>query len=224
MDWVKWIDENIPFTYAKFGDGEYLVSIKRPGQNCDNTKYTPKLSNSVIQSYKYLATLKNSYLGKWSSDYKVYGFFEKIVIPIWADYHVFIFGNKKEFVNKLPLLKSIKNSTQQKIYVCNEDNSKVKSIFNIDNCIIVHPSDWFEHNYDVILQKTRDAIINPDSIIIMTSAGMGAKPLLADLRKLYPNAILLDIGSGFDSLVYKKTRSYNNNLKREEIDEFIRLL
>ena len=58
----------------------------------------------------------------------------------------------------------------------------------------------------------------------MTSAGMGAKPLLADLRKLYPYAILIDIGSGFDLFVYKKSRSYNMNLTKKEIDEFIDLL
>jgi hypothetical protein len=224
MDFLNLINQNKPFTYAKYGDGEYLVSINRTGQNCDNTPYTSKLSNAVIQSYKYLAPLKNSYLGKWNSDSKVYSFFENLVIPTWADYCAFIFGTKEQFENKLPLLKSIQNATQQKIYICNAANSAVASLFKIDNAVIVHPSNWFENDYNLILQQTRDAIINPDSIIIMTSAGMGAKPLLADLRKLYPNAILIDIGSGFDLFAYKKSRSYNMNLTKNEIDEFIALL
>ena len=224
MDFTNKIINNQPFTYAKYGDGEYLVASKRKGQNCDHTQYTEKLGNAVIDSYKYLAPLYNSYIGKWDGDYKVFGFFEKIFKPTWSDYSAFIFGNKKEFQIKLPLLKSIKYATQQKIYVCNQDNFKVNSIFNIDNCVLVHPSDWFEINYDIILQQTKNSVLNPDSVIIMTSAGMGAKPLLADLRKLFPNAILIDIGSAFDLFVYKKTRSYNLNLTKDEIDAFIAFL
>tara|TARA_R110000868_G_C10819661_1_gene758537 strand:- start:52 stop:732 length:681 start_codon:yes stop_codon:yes gene_type:complete len=224
MAWINKIINNEPFTYAKYGDGEYLVSINRQGMNCDYTPYTSKLSNAVIQSYKYLAPLQNSYIGRWFDDSVVYKYFENIIKPTWADYCAFIFGNKNEFINKLPLLKTIRNATQQKIYICNDANSAVAPLFKIDNTIIVHPSNWFENDYDIILQQTRDYIVNPDSIIIMTSAGMGAKPLLADLRKLYSNAILIDIGSGFDLFVYKKSRLYNMNLTKNEIDEFIDLL
>lgn len=224
MDFLNFINQNKPFTYAKYGDGEYLVSINRKGHNCDHTPYTSKLSNAVIHSYKYLASLQNSYIGRWFDDSIVYKYFENIIKPTWADYCAFIFGTKEQFENKLPLLKTIRNATQQKIYICNDANSAVAPLFKIDNTIIVHPSNWFENNYDLILQQTRDSIINPNSIIIMTSAGMGAKPLLADLRKLYPYAILIDIGSGFDLFVYKKSRSYNMNLTKKEIDEFIDLL
>jgi hypothetical protein len=224
MDWINKIINNKPFTYAKYGDGEYLASINRKGMNCDHTPYTAKLSNAVIQSYTYLASLDNSYIGRWFDDSIVYKYFENIIKPNWADYCAFIFGTKEQFENKLPLLKTIRNATQQKIYICNDTNSAIAQLFKIDNTVIVHPSNWFETDYDLILQKTRDAIIYPDSIIILTSAGMGAKPLLADLRKLYSNAILIDIGSGFDLFVYKKSRSYNMNLTKNEIDEFIDLL
>tara|TARA_R110000868_G_scaffold152410_4_gene377124 strand:- start:2509 stop:3189 length:681 start_codon:yes stop_codon:yes gene_type:complete len=224
MTFLNFINQNIPFTYAKYGDGEYLVSINKKGQNCDLTPYTPNLSYAVIQSYKFLAPLKNSYIGCWFDDSVVCKFFENIIKPNWYDYCAFIFGTKEQFEIKLPLLKTIRNAIQQKIYICNENNSAVSSLFNIDNTIIVHPSNWFENDYDLILQQTRDSIINPDSIIIMTSAGMGAKPLLSDLRKFYPNAILIDIGSGFDLFVYKKSRSYNMHLTKNDIDEFIDLL
>jgi hypothetical protein len=223
MDFIDALKTNQAFTYAKYGDGEYLCAIKRPGQNCDNTKYTEKLSNAVIKSYKYLAPQSNCYIGRWT-DGKVDAFFERIVKPNWRDYSQFIFFNKKEFYEKLDLFRSIKQATQQKIYCCNADNAKAAPIFNIDTCVIVHPSDWFESTYEAVLAETKAAVINPDSVIILTSAGMGAKPLMADLRQCYPNAILIDIGSAFDTFVYRKSRSHNLNFTKSDIDEFIKSL
>jgi hypothetical protein len=223
MDFINALKSNTAFTYAKYGDGEYLCAIKRPGQNCDNTKYTEKLNNAVIESYKYLAPQSNCYIGRWT-DGKVDAFFERMVKPNWRDYSQFIFFTKQEFYQKLNLFRTIKEAPQQKIYLCNDENAKAAPIFNINTCVIVHPSDWFEHGYDAILTETKAAVINPDSVIILTSAGMGAKPLLADLRRSYPNAILIDIGSAFDTFVHRKSRSHNLNFTKSDIDEFIKSL
>ena len=224
MNFIKCINENSPFTFAKYGDGEYLCAIRRKGNKCDHTKYTEKLAKAVIDSYIYLAPLENSYLGKWGDDTTVCKFFESIVKPTWVNYSSFIFGTTKEFNEKLDLLKTIKNAKQQKIYVCNESVSKVAPLFNITNTILIHPSDWYEQSYNTVLNRIKDTVINNESIIIMTSAGMGAKALLADLRKMYQNAILIDIGSAFDVFTYKATRSYNMTITKNEVDEWIKRL
>ena len=224
MDFITALKLNFAFTYVKYGDGEYLCAIKQDltGQNCDYTKYTEKLSNAILESYKYLAPQPNCYIGRWTGIWsEVDIFFEKIVKPNWKNYCEFIFFNKKEFYEKLNLFKAIKDATQQKIYCCNSENAKVAPIFNINSCIIIHPSDWFEQNYDAVLAETKEAIVNPKSVIILTSAGMGAKPLLADLRRSYPDAILIDIGSAFDTFAYRKSRKHNLNFTKSDIDEFI---
>tara|TARA_R110000868_G_scaffold294847_2_gene555323 strand:+ start:433 stop:1107 length:675 start_codon:yes stop_codon:yes gene_type:complete len=221
MNIIQKINLNVPFTFAKYGDGEYLCAIKRNGQNCDKTKYTHKLSQAIIASYIYLAPLDNSFLGKWTDDNIVYKFFEKIIVPKWVDYSTFIWGTHAEFLDKMLILKSIKYAKQQKIYVCNENLAEMAGLFNIDTIVKIHPSDWFENDYDLILKQIMEKVINTDSIIIMTSAGMGAKPLLSDLRKIYKNSILLDIGSAFDIFTYKVTRSYNMNISRKEVDDII---
>ncbi len=95
-------------------------------------------------------------------------------------------------------------------------------LFNINNTILIHPSDWYEQSYNTVLNRIKDTVINSSSIIIMTSAGMGAKALLSDLRKVYPNAILIDIGSAFDVFTYKATRSYNMTVTKNEVDEWIK--
>lgn len=224
MNFIEYITENKPFTFAKFGDGEYLVCKGSKGQNCDNTKYTEQLGNAVINSYKYLSSLENSYLGRWEDDNIVYNYFENIAVPNWVDYHSIIFKNIYQFYDKLPLLKTIKNSKQEKIYVCNERLNNITPIFNIQRTVLVHPSDWFELNYNDILEHTISSVKNPDSVIIMTSAGMGAKPLLSDLRKTFPNAILIDIGSAFDIFTYTSTRNFNTNVPKHIVDELIKLI
>ena len=226
MDWKKYIKENMPFTFVKYGDGEYLCSIRRQGQNCDNTKYTEQLGSAIVSSYIYLASLSNSYLGKWTDDRQTALFFEELIKPQWVDYCSFLFGKQRgvpTFMEQLPLLKCLKNSSQQKIYVCNEVLTAVAPLFNIDKTIIIHPYNWFQLQYDDILQQIKNAVKNPNEIIIMTSAGMGAKPLLADLRQYYPSAILIDIGSGFDALTSTVSRSYNN-YSLEEIETFKRYI
>jgi len=224
MNIVKFINENIPFTFVKFGDGEYLACNKRKGCNCDYTPYTDTLGNRLIESYKYLSSLSNCFIGKWETKI-INSYFESLGIPNWVDYCSVIFGNNIPFNNVLPILKTIRNAKQQKIYVCNSSIAeKSKKIFNIDTIIDVHQSNWFEENYNSTLQSIIDSIIDKNSIIIMTSAGMGAKPLIYDLNKLYPNAILIDIGSAFDILSNKATRDYNSNIHKDEVDNMINLI
>ena len=223
MDIVHNINENIPFTFAKYGDGEYFASQKIQGHNCDNTKYTQNLGNAVIESYKYLAPLSNTYIGKWG-DEKVIKFFEELIIPKWDNYLSLITRSIEDFNRTLPILKCIKNSKQQKIYVCNSSLNSISHLFNINKTVNIHESDWFDESYDNILKETIASVINPNSIIILTSAGMGAKPLLAELRKKFPNSILLDVGSGFDAFAYRKSRDYNMNFSKEEIDRLIKLI
>ena len=55
--------------------------------------------------------------------------------------------------------------------------------------------------------------------MILTSAGMGAKPLIADLYKLYPHAIIIDIGSAMDLICsHRRTRDYHTLSQQEVID------
>jgi hypothetical protein len=50
---VNCINNNIPVIFLKYGDGEYLCMSKAKGANCDNDKYTDKLSSSLINSFKF---------------------------------------------------------------------------------------------------------------------------------------------------------------------------
>jgi hypothetical protein len=61
---INCIKENIPITFAKFGDGEYTCIFNPHGKNCDNDMYTYKLSSALKASFKYLVdNTNNTYIG-----------------------------------------------------------------------------------------------------------------------------------------------------------------
>lgn len=201
---IKHIQLNIPFVYVKFGDGEFYAAIYRPGGNCDGTKYTQKLGNSIKNAFKYLITTPCSYIGK-RPEHQVISYFESLAEgkPIrWIDFHVFMFDNITTFYSeKLQLYRSIRLATQQKIYVCNERNvDKSKKIFNINDHVIIHPQDWFENDFSTVFNNVCSLVKDPSKLIILISAGIGGKFLIKCLHIKYPSAIILDIGSAFDLL------------------------
>lgn len=191
-----------PVSYVKYGDGEFYAAKGTSGKNCDKTPYTAKLGKGVRESFKHFAAQKNAFLGKWDSDRRVFTYFESLVKQAvqWANYHAFIVYNKQDFTaEKLKLYKAIKQSPLQKIYVCNESIAEeAKRMLNIDSIVRVHPSNWFEDDYDAILKQVKDEIKDPKRAIVMTSCGMGAKVLLHDLHKQYPGLLYFDLGSALD--------------------------
>jgi hypothetical protein len=223
MDIIKYIEQNIPFVFAKFGDGEYYASIKANGGNCDGTPYTQKLGDGIIESFKYLTDLPNVYIGKWLDFKGVADYFQSLTTNTvnWENYNIFISRSRDEFLNRaLPYFKAIRNAKQEKIYICNETMvNRSKEILNIDRHVVIHPVNWFEADYENILQSAIKTVQQPDNVIIMTSAGMGAKILIADLRRYFPNAIILDIGSAIDFLCsHRRSRDYHNALTYEDTE------
>jgi hypothetical protein len=58
------IKKDLPFIFAKFGDGEYAAANGWYGTNCDRDPYTKKLQNGLIQAIKYFSLINNAYCGR----------------------------------------------------------------------------------------------------------------------------------------------------------------
>jgi hypothetical protein len=206
------INNNKACIFVKYGDGEYYAATYQKGENCDNTPYTKNLGDKVRESFVYISAQNNSMLGLWH-DEKTKGFWNDLVNTEvnWVDYHtVLIDGEKIRNTDTLDLFRSIKESTRKKIYIANEKMNRAKDVFLIDSHVKIHPSNWFENEYDTVFNSIKSEITDDNNIMILTSAGMGAKYLIAELHKLYPNAIYIDIGSGFDKICTgAQTRTYN---------------
>jgi len=193
-----------PVSFSKYGDGEYLCASGHFGHNCDHDKYTEKLKNSLIESFKYMVNNKdNSYIGLWfTSDVKTY--WESLASKeiMFAAYHSLIIDGY-DTMNKINLFKEIKFSKLKKILVSNPSLSKAKPIFNIDYVFNVNYNNWFDSYFDILINEIKKIINQDEQYIIITCAGMGSKVLICELTKLYPNNIYLDFGSSLDKICTK---------------------
>jgi len=212
MDIVEFLQNKTPFVFAKFGDGEYFASIESRGGNCDGTPYTKKLGEGVRSAIQTLAKA-NAYIGKWIDSPQVAPYFQGICnIPIqWENYNIFIFRTSAEYFNRcLPIYQALKASTQQKIYVCNSSMVEGTSAFlGIDSHIVIDSRNWFETSFDSVVEKVKQTV-STETPLILLSAGMGAKPLIAKIVETYPMATVLDIGSALDLICSsRRTRDYH---------------
>lgn len=200
------INNKIPISFSKYGDGEYFCANSYNGKNCDNDTYTEKLKNGLINSFKYMVNEKeNSYIGLWFTlDVKI--FWEKLSRKNikWAKYHS-LFICDESISDKVILYKTIKESQLKKIIICNELLLKANLLLNIDYMINVKYNNWFDSDFESIIDLLKKYIHPDNQYIIITCAGMGAKVLICELSKLFPNNIYLDFGSALDKICTKKT-------------------
>jgi hypothetical protein len=202
------IKRDLPFIYAKFGDGEYNAANGYYGSNCDGDPYTDKLRNGLIEAINYYSSFDNVYCGKWHTP-DVPSYFDSMVHTKdikynWIDYHTCImFENSFDNNNKLDLFKAIKESKRKKILVGNELLEKAKYLLNIENHILVPYRNWVE-DLESILKNIMDVLNYEENPMIITCAGMGSKVLIMELHKRIKNGIFIDIGSGLDYLCTKK--------------------
>jgi len=222
MDIVNFINNNIPFIFAKYGDGEYNAAVRLEGGNCDGTPYTHKLGDGIIESFKYITQFPNVYIGKWTDFNGVYTYFQSLTDNKvnWENYNILIPRSYDEFMNRaLPYFKAIRHAKQNKIYICNYTMVDLsKELLHIDNHIIVDSVNWFESNYENVKTNLFNSITEPNNTIILTSAGMGAKVLISDIHRQYPNVIIIDIGSALDAICSnRRTRDYHYFFSDEQL-------
>lgn len=205
------IRDGTPVSFSKYGDGEYLCASGRFDcwGNCDHDPYTPALQAGLL--YAFTSTvLQGGYIGKWRH-VDTDAFWQSNVDnrPVnWADYHTFLFDaadiGTQSGENKLALYRAIQQSPMRKIVVCNKYLAKTRMLYRADAVVEVPLNNWFTTEYTRILGEVVEKIGDVPNPIVLTSAGMGAKVLVADLAKKYPGGIFLDIGSGMDLLCTKR--------------------
>jgi len=203
------INNQTPISFSKYGDGEFACATSHKGYNCDRDEYTEKKSDGLIASFKYMVDeMPNSYIGLWH-DKRNSIFWENLITqPIkFTKYHTFIMYHnyeEEDIPQKVELFKTIKHSPMKKIYVCNPLLEKAKILLDIDFMVHVPLNNWFDNQFDDILNQIKLLIQSDTKYIIMISAGMGAKILICELSKLFPDNIYLDFGSAIDFICTKK--------------------
>jgi len=217
-----------PCGFIKYGDGEYYAATQHPGHNCDGTPYSPALGAKIIESFGYFTTLPHLMLGAWHDSAKVaYWNTLSAVPPNWVDYHTAII-DRLDSPDKMLLYKAIKESRRHKVYVANAGMQKATALLNLDVHITIHPSNWFEIDYEAILASVCATISSDGSnAMLLTSAGMGAKPLIADALQRFPGLIVIDIGSALDTICTKHdTRGFGrvHGIYHDQLCEYLQPL
>jgi hypothetical protein len=215
------INNDKPFIFAKFGDGEYAAANGWRGGNCDGDPYTDKLKKGIIDAIQYYSLLDNAYCGRWHTGH-VGDFFNSIVPGKinWLEYHTCIMDQQSFSDNKkLLLFKAIKDSKRKKLLVGNELLTRAQYLLNLDKHIIVPYRHWVDKHYDMIYNEIVNFFEKNSNPLIITCAGMGSKILIKDLHKKFPNGIFIDIGSGLDYICTKKC-SRGNPYSYEEIENY----
>jgi hypothetical protein len=203
------VQNNVSCSFSKYGDGEYYCVIKNIGCNCDNDNFSEKKTTGLINAFKYVTSKgENHFVGMWHDQniVKFWNQYDDVNNVQWADYHTFLIDRKNTNIyEKVLLYKAIKQSSLKKIYVCNPLLGKAKGLLNIDTIINVPFNNWFDTLFDTVFKDIEEQLEPGKQHIIMTSAGMGAKVLIYELMKKYPNNLYFDLGSALDQLCTKKT-------------------
>ena len=210
---TSYIEDSVPCMFIKYGDGEYYAAMFYEGGNCDGTPYTKNLGSKVRESFIYNSKQKNAMMGEWHS-LQNKPFWEGLDPELrnvqWVDFHTVLIDQNTSSSDKLNLFKAIQGSSRKKIYVANETMARAKTLFNIESHVLINPSNWFDTEYDSVFSSVCSQIEDDANTLVLISAGMGGKYLVSELHKKYPNAIYIDVGSGFDMLCAKRnSRTYN---------------
>lgn len=223
---IQHIQNQSPACFLKFGDGEYACINKYYGGNCDGDPYTETLRNGLIESFNYIHTQPNTYIGRWQTD-NVTAFWKKLCKNPekiqWADYHTIIIDKTEvesggsQLETKIGLYKTIRESPLPKIVICNPLLIKSSLLFNTEDLVFVPFRRWFDTQSIPIFESICEKIENNRAVgkeksILIFSAGMSSKVIIAELHKLYPQNIYLDFGSALDIICTKRDsrgRSYS---------------
>lgn len=218
LDLINKLNNNEQFIFVKYGDGEIQGMYKDCGENCDGDPYTEELGNGLVNSLVFYSLHPNAYIGKWHGDDGFQRLQHIINVlnlpqPKFVDYHI-VYNDEKVFDNKnlFNFVKTVQESSRKKLIISNNNNIKLKKVFNTQDFIEVAPRNWFVH-FNEILENAKHQIT--DNCIVLTAAGMGSKVLIAELVKTNPTITCIDIGSSFDYLCQEKntrdrSHSYND--------------
>ena len=207
------IQNNVSCMFVKYGDGEFYAALFHGGGNCDGTPYTHNLGNKVRSSFVYNCQQKNAMMGEWhvKENKNFWEGLSQLNSPVqWVDFHTVLIDEPSLHTpDKLNLYKAIKESTSKKIYIANDTMGRAKQLFNIQTHVVIDPTNWFDTNFDGVFSEVCSKV-EDNNTMFLVSAGMGAKYLIGELHKKYPNATYIDVGSAFDMICGKRnSRAYN---------------
>ncbi|MFA5208497.1 MAG: hypothetical protein WC428_07690 [Candidatus Paceibacterota bacterium] len=214
---VSKLQESDPFSFVRYGDGEWACIFGMQSKNCDGNIYFTDLGKALE---KIVLSQPHYYMGMQYgalvSDY--YNLKDKIYPFIWdlninwvnAD----ILHRASEFNKIQPFFKALK--ARQVILVGANYFDRLKLFPFIDHVIIPPHNCWLVK--DTIYNQLVEKINRLEAgLVVLFMASMTTNVLIDDLYKIFGhNTTFIDIGSVFDPYLGLNKRRYHYKIINRE--------
>ena len=212
-----------PFSFTRYGDGEWNAIFGKEGANCDNHKYFPelgiKLANCLKENPQYFLGMQN--LGYTQRTEQINSFLKTnniLEAEHWSNadilHHASIKGKFSKFFEAI-------NNVENVILVAPEYIMGIYKFMTYNKFVRVPEQNCFNaYNriYDEIFTKIKMSDKQQHTVVLLV-ASMPANILVHDLFRNFGQTVsLLDIGSVLDPFVGKATRSYHRNMNIKELN------
>jgi hypothetical protein len=199
-----------PFTYLRFGDGEWLSILGREGRTSDGQDFAPAtLGRELRWSLEYAAGLwpcnERFYVGLHNGNYRsavCRHLVEFRLIPRvrWVEDNLFAEG----LINlaTLRFLLAVQRFRQPKVLVANETLAPIARALKCHHIVVPR----VDSHLSINAIEDRCHFCEPS--LVLCCAGMTSEPLLCRLHRANPGGTYIDCGSIFDAIVGQPTRPY----------------
>lgn len=205
------IQNKEPFVFVKFGDGDLLCMQGRKGSSCDGQVFSPKLAESLVQSFSSILQRSNVYMGDWTDELHQVPQMQKKYLshfkikPNFTDFDLFLsVENNMQDDKLLNFYKAVKQSNKNKLFIGPKRLHGVIDMLDIDEYIVTPVENCFD-KYEEIKNKLLSRISDDD--IVIFACGKTSKPLCRDILALEKNTTIIEAGSAFDPIFVEITRS-----------------
>lgn len=208
------LDVHQPFSFVRYGDGEFNAVLGVQGENCDGHKYYGDMGNALAQTLHKPRTEKYFYgIGpkatKRAFSENVNWFLERHAVSIpWHDSEVFLTASLAGALH--PLIERIRNLPDtvlvgprylQSLHLCKQ------------HIPVPEKNAWLYRN------EARNELskVMREASLILFSSGFLSKVLIWELHPYcVRKTFLWDTGSVFDMYCGRDSRTYARKLPREQ--------
>jgi hypothetical protein len=216
--YVSKLNADEPFSFSRFGDGEWSAILGKSGANCDGHEYFPdmaqRLRNAVIHSSDYFYAIQNFAIKNMGS--QIYSFIKKNKIGLkWYNSDVFHYANINGELN--PLIQSLR--LKNVVMIGPSYLKKISSMLFEFKEFIVIP----EKNCYTEIDRIKSDLLSfgkgKSGYVYALSASMAANCIIDDCyTELGKKNWMVDFGALWDVYAGVKSRSvYNRDGWEEKI-------
>jgi hypothetical protein len=215
--YVDLLNRDIPFSFSRFGDGEWNAMLGKPGRNCDGHEYFPEMGDqlrkAVINNLDYIYAIQNMAIRNEGRRISQFLRAHKVSVG-WHNADTFHYANIEGGL--YPLIAALRKKPVVLVGPSHLRDLR-DSCFPYDSFIEVPPKNCFQ-KIDEIREQVLSCGRNKKGVVFSLSASMPANILV---HTLYPvlgkDNWLIDFGSLWDIYVGVQSRQHYEQGQWEKV-------